>query len=85
MVGASKAQRARLETCVSAESNAVIVGLRSSALPFKEIAVGWYLFRPTPNRSRSADLCCRHEGIPPQGSRLFNTGHRSTRPRDFRE
>ena len=85
MVGASKAQRARLEVCVSAVSNAVIVGFRSVPFPSRRSqSAGIYSSR-LPSVVGAQIFSVHHEENFSYGSRLFNTGHRSTRPRDFRE
>ena len=85
MVGASKAQRARLEVCVSAVSNAVIVGFRSVPFPSRGSQSAGIYSNRLPSVVGAQIFAVAMKRIDPQGSRLFNTGHRSTRPRDFRE
>ena len=55
------------------------------ALPFKEIAVAGIYYNRLPSVVGAQIFAVAMRRIDPQGSRQFNTGRRSTRPRDFRE
>ena len=69
MVGASKRNVRASEVCVSAGIKRGHCRVPFRALPFKEIAVAGIYSNRLQAVSRSADLCCRHEGeLIPQGS-----------------